>query len=106
MAMYKVRRRKDGKFSAGGLYPLWTENGVRWSSLYQLKLHMDEALKRDENSYRDSEVVEVREEVIRVLSPFELFDAPPDATYSETKKYEGGRKVKVGKERKQWTRQK
>lgn len=103
-ALYKVRRKGDGQFSTGGLYPGWAEHGVRWPSLYQLRVHIDEALRRDPKSYLDCEIVEIEEHVVRVVSPNELLQIPKEVTSSETKRYEGGRKVVTGKDRKNGAR--
>lgn len=102
--LYKVRQKKTGRYSTAGLYPTWSEHGVRWPSLYQLRLHLDEALRRDPKSYLDCEIVEIEERVVRVISPNEMLQIPKEVLSSESKKYEGGRKVVSGKDRKKWTR--
>jgi hypothetical protein len=104
-ALYKIRRKKDGQFSVGGIYPTWAEHGVRWPSLFQLRAHIDEALRRDPKIYLDCEVVEIEEHVVRVVSPNEMLAVPKEVVSSETKRYEGGKKPVTGKDRKPWTRQ-
>lgn len=61
--IYKIRRKKDGKFSGGGFSPSWRKNGGKFWQLIHLKqhlLHIKEYLqKRGHKAYdRDCEVVE------------------------------------------------
>lgn len=70
--MFKIRRRKDGQFSVGGLYPTWGEVGVRWATLHQVRTHVIEAYKRNPEVYKDADVVEIEEIVKRVVSPYEV----------------------------------
>lgn len=36
---YKIRRRSDGLYSAGGGNPMWTQAGKTWAGLNQLHNH-------------------------------------------------------------------
>ncbi len=38
--VYKIRRKTDGLYSTGGVYPKFTKIGKVWSSLGHLKSHM------------------------------------------------------------------
>ena len=40
MKLYKIRRKSDGLFSAGGYSPRWTKIGKVWRTLGPLKNHL------------------------------------------------------------------
>lgn len=39
-AVYKIRRKSDGKFSSGGTTPRWTRTGKTWSCIGHLHGHL------------------------------------------------------------------
>lgn len=77
--MYKIRNKQTGLFSLGGLFPTWSERGVRWTSMPQVRMHITEAFRRNPDVYREAEVVEIREVVVRVVSPWEAMGQEPGA---------------------------
>ena len=71
--MYKLRDIYNGQFSTGGVYPGWSENGVRWATLHQVRAHILFAAKVNPDIYKQAEVVEIEEVVKRVVNSFEVF---------------------------------
>lgn len=55
--VYRIRRKRDGLYSAGGGYPRWTAKGKVWSGRGPLTNHLN--LVRD-GMYAECEVVTVR----------------------------------------------
>lgn len=53
--MYRIRRKSDGLFSAGGGYARFTKNGKVWRTMGQLKNHINFS------NYRDLDALEVVE---------------------------------------------
>ena len=64
ITVYKIRDKKTGLFSRGGVNPLWSEKGKTWNSLGALKNHMNGwslmYLSTTDDKYRaDWEIVEL-----------------------------------------------
>lgn len=41
MKVYKIRRKADGMFSTGGVFPDWNKNGKTWNTIGHIKNHLN-----------------------------------------------------------------
>lgn len=57
LKLYRIRDRKTGKFSAGGMNPRFTKQGKSWL-FSNLKLHLHQHIKYSNSPYKDCDIVE------------------------------------------------
>lgn len=51
--MFKIRNKKTGEFSSGGMSPVWTFPGKSWSRIGHLKSHITQLKKYGYNSTKN-----------------------------------------------------
>jgi hypothetical protein len=71
MRVYKIRNRKTGLFSTGGMRPKWTKQGKSWSRINYVHSHIQQ-LHTDytpADVYNDAEIVMA--EITELLTPVE-----------------------------------
>lgn len=93
---YKIRRKKDGLYSSGGVYPTFVEHGFRWLERKHLVGHLDFAIGRQPDVYRGCEILEVEEVIRRVVSPFELL-GPEPTIWDKRAKWRDAKEQRSGK---------
>lgn len=79
--IYKIRHRKSGLYSTGGMYPRWSRAGKTWCNLGRLRSHLSQHLGTKYRSGTDMSEwmvveIEVRElayhDCHEILSPKQL----------------------------------
>lgn len=71
--IYKIRRKSDGLFSAGGYSPSWTKKGKIWTTRAALTNHLAMCTR---TNYKDCEIIEY--EVVQIERSFIDLDAEFD----------------------------
>lgn len=55
MIVYKIRRKRDGKYSSGGIWPKFSTKGKSWSQKNHITSHLN--VVRNKRVYNDCEIV-------------------------------------------------
>ena len=71
--MFKIRDKKTGKFSTGGVYPRFTKSGKAWMHIGHVKNHLNVVMYTKSYEGKDLEVVEfeIVEKSVKDLWEFE-----------------------------------
>ena len=56
---YKIKRRSDGLFSAGGHYPNFSKKGKIWRTMGHLRNHLNSIAPSERDVYDDCDIVEL-----------------------------------------------
>ena len=97
--MFKIRSRKTGQFSKGGIWPDWSRNGKVWKRQGDLSSHFTQLDQRGRQIYLDHDAEVVEMEVVETLLIPAVSFIEAAADREEKREAESAERIRAWRER-------